>query len=159
MRKNSKKSTGVTQDVADVVKTPIRLERPIGITILGVSFIAVAILMSIAAAMIGTFMAILGSYSAMMNNMISAMGEIFVVFMGILAGIEFTIAYSLFSGKNWGRITVIVLSIVDFIVHCATLVVGNLFAIPHIILDVMVFFYMWKPSVVSYFNQEKSNLV
>jgi hypothetical protein len=109
--------------------------------------------------MIGTFMAILGSYSAMMNNMISAMGEIFVVFMGILAGIGFTIAYSLFSGKNWGRITVIVLSIVDFIVHCATLVVGNLFAIPHIILDVMVFFYMWKPSVVSYFNQEKSNLV
>ena len=139
--------------------TATQSERPIGITILGISFIVVAILMSIAAAMIGTFMAMLGSYSSMMNNMISAMGGSFVVFIGILAGIEFTIAYALFSGKSWGRITVIVLSIVDFLIHCATLVIGNLFAIPHIILDVIVFFYMWKPSVVSYFDREKSKLV
>jgi len=101
----------------------------------------------------------LGSYSSMMNNMISAMGGSFVVFIGILAGIEFAIAYALFSGKSWGRITVIVLSIVDFLIHCATLVIGNLFAIPHIVLDVIVFFYMWKPSVVSYFDREKSKLV
>ena len=139
--------------------TATQSERPIGITILGISFIVVAILMSIAAAMIGTFMAMLGSYSSMMNNMISAMGGSFVVFIGILAGIEFTIAYALFSGKSWGRITVIVLSIVDFLIHCATLVIGNLFAIPHIVLDVIVFFYMWKPSVVSYFDREKSKLV
>lgn len=139
--------------------TATQSERPIGITILGISFIVVAILMSIAAAMIGTFMAMLGSYSTMMNNMISAMGGSFVVFIGILAGIEFAIAYALFSGKSWGRITVIVLSIVDFLIHCATLVIGNLFAIPHIVLDVIVFFYMWKPSVVSYFDQAKSKLV
>ena len=146
--------------MTDVTKnTATQSERPIGITILGISFIVVAILMSIAAAMIGTFMAMLGSYSSMMNNMISAMGGSFVVFIGILAGIEFTIAYALFSGKSWGRITVIVLSIVDFLIHCATLVIGNLFAIPHIVLDVIVFFYMWKPSVVSYFDREKSKLV
>lgn len=144
--------------MADVANT-IQSERPLGITILGISFIVVAVLMSIAAAMIGTFMAMLGSYSAMMNNMISVMGGVFVVFVGILAVIEFAIAYALFSGKSWGRITVIVLSIVDFLVHCATLVMGNLFAIPHIILDVIVFFYMWKPSVVSYFDKEKSKLV
>jgi len=139
--------------------TATQSERPIGITILGISFIVVAILMSIAAAMIGTFMAMLGIYSTMMNNMISAMGGSFVVFIGILAGIEFVIAYALFSGKSWGRITVIVLSIVDLFVHYATLVIGNLFAIPHIVLDVIVFFYMWKPSVVSYFDREKSKLV
>ena len=141
--------------MADVAKnTATQSERPIGVTILGISFIVVGILMSIAAAMIGTFMTMLGSYSAMMNNMISAMGGIFVVFIGILAGIEFTIAYALFSGKNWGRITVIVLAIVDFLVHCATLVIGNLFAIPHIIIDLIVLFYMWKPNVISYFNQK-----
>jgi hypothetical protein len=146
--------------LTDVTKnTATQSERPIGITILGISFIVVAILMSIAAAMIGTFMAMLGIYSSMMNNMISAMGGSFVVFIGILAGIEFAIAYALFSAKSWGRITVIVLSIVDFLVHCATLVMGNLFAIPHIVLDVIVFFYMWKSSVVSYFDREKSKLV
>ena len=142
--------------MADVANTPtIQSERPLGVTILGISFIAVAVLMSIAAAMIGTFMAMLGIYSAMMNNMISAMGGSFVVFIGILAGIEFAIAYALFSGKSWGRITIIILSIVDFLIHCATLVIGNLFAIPHIILDVIVFFYMWKTSVVSYFDKTK----
>ena len=142
--------------MSDITKTPsVRSERPLGVTILGISFIVVAILMSIAAAMIGTFMAMLGVYSTMMNSMISAMGGSFVVFIGILAGIEFTIAYALFSGKRWGRITIIVLSIVDFLAHCATLVIGNLFAIPHIVLDVIIFFYMWKPSVVSYFNQEQ----
>ena len=146
--------------MTDVTKnTATQSERPIGITILGISFIVVAILMSIAAAMIGTFMAMLRIYSSMMNNMISAMGGSFVVFIGILAGIEFVIAYALFSGKSWGRITVIVLSIVDLFVHYATLVIGNLFAIPHIVLDVIVFFYMWKPSVVSYFDREKSKLV
>lgn len=145
--------------MSDVAKSSIQPERPVGITILGISFIVVAILMSIATAMIGTFMAMLGSYSTMMNNMISAMGGIFLVFIGILAGIEFTIAYALFNGKSWGRITIIVLAIVDFLVHCATLVIGNLFAIPHIILDLVVLFYMWKPSVVSYFNQEKSKFV
>jgi len=34
------------------------------------------------------------------------------------------------------------------------LVVGNIFAIPHIVLDLIVFFYMWKPNVVAYFNQK-----
>lgn len=146
--------------MADVANTPtIQSERPIGVTILGISFIVVGILMSIAAAMIGTFMAMLGSYSSMMNNMISALGGIFFVFIGILATIEFMIAWALFSGKSWGRITVIVLSIVDFLLHCATLVVGNLFAIPHIVLDLIVFFYMWKPNIVSYFDKEKSKLV
>lgn len=95
--------------MTDVSKsTATQSERPIGITILGISFIVIAILMAIAAAMIGTFMAMLGIYSAMMTNVISAMGGSFVVFIGILAGIEFTIAYALFSAKSWGRITVIV---------------------------------------------------
>jgi hypothetical protein len=144
----------------DVAKSsPVQSERPIGVTILGISFVVLGILMAFAAAMIGTFMGMLGDYSSMMNNMISVLGGIFIVFIGLLTTIEFAIAWALFSGKSWGRITVIVLSIVDFIVHCATLVVGNLFAIPHIVLDLIVFFYMWKPSVISYFDKEKSKLV
>lgn len=138
--------------MTDAKVPSIQSERPIGITILGISFIVVAILMSIAAAMIGTFMAMMGSYSTMMSSMISAMGGIFAVFIGILAGIEFAIAYSLFSGKSWGRIAVIVLSIVDFLVHSVTLAMGNLFAIPHIILDLVILYYMWRPHVIAYFK-------
>jgi hypothetical protein len=74
--------------------------------------------------------------------------------VGILVAIEFAIAWALFNGKSWGRIAVMVLSMADFIIHCVTLVVGNIFAIPHIVLDLIVFFYMWKPNVVAYFNQK-----
>jgi hypothetical protein len=36
--------------------------------------------------------------------------------VGILTAIEFVIAWALFSGKSWGRIIVLVLSMVNFIV-------------------------------------------
>lgn len=118
--------------------------------------------MIMAVVMVVTFTSMMGGYSSMIGNMMgntmTVFGSVIAVGVGILAAIEFVIAWTLFSGKSWGRITVMVLSMVDFILHCATLVVGNLFAIPHIILDLLVFFYMWKPSVVSYFNKEKLSL-
>ncbi|MBM3910299.1 MAG: hypothetical protein FJ356_01465 [Thaumarchaeota archaeon] len=134
----------------------IRKERPLGITILGILFIIFGIWMAIAAAMIGTVIAILGTYShMMMGSMMSALGGTIAIFIGIFAAIEFAIAWALFSGMRWARITVIVLAIVDLIAHGATLPIGNLFAVPHIILDLLVLVYMWMPNVVSYFNQRQ----
>ena len=133
-------------------------ERPTGVTILGIIYIVFAILMIIAVAMVVAFTAMMGSYSTMFGNIMGStmtvFGGVIAVGAGILAGIEFIIAWALFSGKSWGRIVVIVLSMVDFIIHCATLVVGNFFAIPHIILDLIVLFYMWKPNVIAYFSQK-----
>lgn len=145
--------------MADAAKVPsIQSERPTGVTILGIIYIIFAVLMVTTVAMVLAFTAMMGNYSTMFGNM---MGNTMTVFAGligigagILAAIEFVIAWALFSGKSWGRIVVIVLSIVDFIIHCATLVVGNFFAIPHIILDLVVLFYMWKPNVIAYFNQK-----
>src|SRR3989338_7551005 len=125
--------------MSDTARNSIRKERPLGITILGIIFIIFGIWMAITAAMIGTVIAILGSYSHMMSSVISALGG----------------ATALFSGIKWGRILVIVLSIVDLVAHSSTLAIGNLFAIPHIILDLLVLFYMWMPNVVSYFNQKQ----
>ncbi|TBR08556.1 MAG: hypothetical protein EPO62_06660 [Candidatus Nitrosotenuis sp.] len=113
-------------------------------------------------AMVMTFSTIMGSYSStiggMMGNTMSVFGGVIAVGVGILAAIEFAIAWALFSGKRGGRITVIVLSVIDLVVHCITLAAGNLFAIPHVVLDLIVLFYMWKPSVVSYFNKEMLSL-
>ncbi|MBI2006299.1 MAG: hypothetical protein HYS75_03380 [Nitrosopumilales archaeon] len=67
--------------------------------------------MTITAAMIGTVIAILGSYSHMMSSEIPALGGATALFIGIFAAIEFAIAWALFSGIKWGRIIVIVLSI------------------------------------------------
>lgn len=140
--------------MADAKAPSVQSERPVGVTILGIIYVVFAILMIIAVAMVVAFSTMMGIFSSMMGNTMTVFGGVIAVGVGILAAIEFTIAYALFSGKSWGRTTVIVLSIVDFLVHCATLVIGNLFAIPHIVLDLIVLFYMWKPNVISYFNQK-----
>ena len=143
-------------------KPSIQSERPAGITVLGIIHIIFGILMMVTVAMMVAFTSMMGGYSSMIGNMMgstmTAFGSVIGVGVGILAAIEFVIAWALFTGKRWGRITIIVLSIVDLIVHCATLALGNLFAIPHIVLDLIVLFYMWKPSVVSYFNKETTSL-
>lgn len=137
---------------------PSKSERPTGITVLGIIYIIFGVLMIVTVAMLATFSVMMGGYSSMiggmMGNTMTVFGGIIAVGVGILAAIEFAIAWALFSGKSWGRTTIIVLSVVDLIVHCITLAAGNLFAIPHIVLDLIVLFYMWKPSVVSYFNKE-----
>ncbi|MBI5146728.1 MAG: hypothetical protein HZA84_05860 [Thaumarchaeota archaeon] len=148
--------------VTDAKIPAIQSERPASVTILGIIYVIFGVLMIMTVVMVVTFTSMMGDYSSMIGNMMgstmTAFGSVIAVGVGILAVIEFVIAWVLLSGKRWGRITVMVLSMVDFIVHCATLVTGNLFAIPHIILDLIVFFYMWKPSVVSYFNREASSL-
>lgn len=137
-------------------------ERPAGVAILGTIYIIFGILMIIAVAMVLAFTAMMDSFSSMMSSMMgntmTVFGGVVALGVGILAAIEFIISWALFSGKTRGRIIIIVLSMVDFIIHCVTLFVGNVFAIPHIILDLITFFYMWKPSVVSYFNKETSLL-
>ena len=144
--------------MADTAKVPsIQSERPAGITILGIAYIIFGVLMIMTVTMVVTFTSMMGGYSSMLNNMMGNTMTVFagfiVVGVGVLAAIEFTIAWALFSGKNKGRTTVIILSMIDFIIHCVTLFVGNVFAIPHIILDLITFFYMWKPNVVEYYNQ------
>jgi len=146
------------------VKVPsIQSERPAGVTVFGVIYVIFGVLMIMAVAMVVTFTSMMGGYSStiggMMGNTMTVFGSVIGIGVGILAAIEFVIAWALFSGKSWGRITVMVLSMVDFIVHCTTLVIGNLFAIPHIVLDLIVFFYIWKPSVISYFDREKIKLI
>lgn len=108
--------------MADVSKsTAVGQQRPLGITVLGIIFIIFGIWMAVAAAMIGTLTAMIassspmignmmGTYSNMMGSMVSVFGGVIAVFIGIFAAVEFAIAWALFSGKNWGRITVIVLS-------------------------------------------------
>ena len=101
---------------------------------------------AVGAAMLGVSggMGYFGMFSAVL-------GGIFLILFGILAAIEFVIAGALFSGKHWGRVIVIVLSIISLIIGLVSMV-GNLFSILGIILDVVVLWYMWRPHVIAYFN-------
>lgn len=113
--------------------------------------------MLIVVATVLTFTTMMDDYSSMiggmMGNTMTVFGNIIVVGVGIIAVIEFTISWAVFSGTNTGRMITMILSMTDFIVHCITLFVGNVFAIPHIALDLITFFYMWKPNVTKYYKQ------
>lgn len=136
---------------------PSNKERPVGVAILGITYAIFAVLMLVVVAMVLTFTTMMDDYSSMiggmMGNTMIVFGNVIAVGVGILAAIEFTISWALLSGTNTGRLIVIVLSMTDFIIHCITLFVGNVFAIPHIVLDLITFFYMWKPNVTKYYKQ------
>ena len=126
------------------------MSRPTGITILGILHLiggsASLILATMGAAMLG----VSGSMSYM-GMMPAALGGIFLIIFGILAATEFIIAGALFSGKPWGRITVIVLSIIGLMVGLVS-IIGNPFSILNIMLDAFVLWYMWRPHVIAYFG-------
>jgi len=126
------------------------LTRPLGITILGILHLiggAVSLVMAaMGAAMLGISggMGYMGMFSA-------ALGGVFLIIFGVIAAIEFVIAGALFSGKPWGRIIVIVFSIIGIIVGLAS-IVGNPFSALSIVLDGIVLWYMWRPHVIAYFG-------
>ena len=126
------------------------MSRPLGITILGILHLiggSVSLIMaSVGAAMLGVSggMGYFGMFSA-------ALGGIFLIMFGILAVTEFVIAGALFSGKPWGRIIIIILSIIGLIMSLVS-IIGNPFSILNIILNAIVLWYMWRPYVIAYFN-------
>lgn len=126
------------------------MDRPTGITVLGILYIIAGIVWIVLAAFIG---ALSSSFmgSSMMGGM-AAIGGFIAGIAAIAAIIEFVIAGALFSGKSWGRIIVIVLSIIDLIIEVISLIAANGFAIVFIILDLVVLYYMWRPHVISYFK-------
>lgn len=138
-------------------------DRPTGITVLGILQIIIGIILAISAAFLGAFSGMIGNmmYQHMDNNMMWGMGPDFLgtlggviaIFLGILAGISFLIAWALFSAKRWGRTLVIVFSIIDLVFAAASLFSGNGFGVASIILDAIILYYMWRPHVIAYFNK------
>lgn len=126
------------------------MTRPLGITVLGI--------LHLIGGAISTIMAVFGVVMLGISGSIgdfgmfsAALGGIFLIMFGILAAIEFAIAGALFSGKPWGRMIVIVLSIIGAVIGLAS-IVGNPFSILSVVLDGVVLWYMWRPHVIAYFG-------
>lgn len=126
------------------------MARPLGITILGILHLIGGAASLVMAAMRAAMLGISGSmgYFGMFS---AAFGGVFLIMFGMLAAIEFVIAGALFSGKSWGRIVVIVLSIIGLIMSLASMI-GNPFSILNIMLNGVVLWYMWRPHVIAYFG-------
>ena len=126
------------------------MDRPTGITVLGVLYVLAGIAWIAMAFMMGAL-----SSSFLGNSMMGGMAAIGGMVTGIaviVAAIEFVIAGALFSGKSWGRTIVIVLVIIDLIIQVMSIFGMNVFGIAFIILDLVVLYYMWRPHVIEYFK-------
>jgi len=127
--------------------------RPTGITVLGTLYIIFGIILLVTAAIFG---ALSSSFSN--SSFLSGFGAVAGLVSGIsvmAAIIEFIIAGALLSGKNWGRVLVIIFAIIDLLLNATSLLAGNVFGIIPIILDIIVLYYMWRPHVIAYFKGEE----
>jgi len=124
--------------------------RPTGITVLGILHLIGGAVSLIIATMGAAMLGLSGSMGYM-GMMAAGFGGIFLIIFGILAVIEFVIAGALFSGKSWGRMIVIVLSVIGLVISLVS-IMGNPFSMLNIILDAFVLWYMWRPHVIAYFG-------
>ena len=124
--------------------------RPTGITILGILHLIGGVI-SLLGVAFGAAMLGMSGAMGFMGMFPAALGGIFLIIFGALAVIEFAIAGALFSGKPWGRMVVIILSIIGLIIGLMS-IMGNPFSLLSVILDVFVLWYMWRPHVILYFN-------
>ncbi|MCL4435194.1 MAG: zinc ribbon domain-containing protein [Thaumarchaeota archaeon] len=104
---------------------PSRVSRPLGITILG----AIQIIGSIAVLMIGVGLSfLLGPLS---------------IFMFPLAVLPLLFAVSLFTGRNWARVLMMIGAVLDIL------------SIVGVIWGALLLWYLTRPHVVAYFKQPK----
>jgi len=101
------------------------MERPLGVTIIGIFQILGAILFILIGTLFAAFSPILG---------------LFLLPVGVIALI---IGLALFTGKNWARILVIIGGVLDLLT-----IVG----IP---IGIIIIVYFRRQNVVAYFNQNK----
>ena len=143
--------------------TPPQVSRPVGITILAVLQLIAGIIFLIGAIGMGAIstmggMGGIGGMSGMngmpsFGPMIVAFGGLLAVFFAILAVFAFIISGALFSGKRWGRMLVIVISIIDLITGGVSVAGGNGAGIVGMILNLVILYYMWRPHVIAYFHR------
>ena len=113
--------------------------RPLGVTI-------IAIL-----AVIGGIGSVLSGFAIM--AIIPFLGIIFGGLLIIIGLAYFVVAYGLWKGLNWAWNITLIVSVIGIIVGLGSIVVGNIGALFHLIVNVVVIYYLYRPNVKAYFGK------
>jgi hypothetical protein len=113
--------------------------RPLGVTI-------IAIL-----AVIGGIGSVLSGLAIM--AIIPLLGIIFGGLLIIIGLAYFVVAYGLWKGLNWAWNITLIVSVIGIIVGLGSIVVGNVGALFHLIVNVIVIYYLYRPNVKAYFGK------
>ena len=113
--------------------------RPLGVTI-------IAIL-----AVIGGIGSLLSGFTVM------AVGPFVGIVLGVILIIiglaYFAVAYGLWKGLNWAWTITLIVSAIGIIVGIGLIIVGNVGAIFHVIINGIVIYYLYRPNVKAYFGK------
>jgi uncharacterized membrane protein (DUF2068 family) len=113
-------------------------QRPIGVTIIAL-------------------LAILGGIAFLASGLVTLLIPLIGIFIGsglfILGLAYFLMAYGLWNGKSWAWTLTLILSGIGIIVGIGSIVVGNLGSIFHIIINVIIIYYLYRPNVKAFFDK------
>ena len=70
-----------------------------------------------------------------------------------LAIAYFVVAYGLWKGKRWAWTITLILSAIGIISGIASIAVGNAGAVFHIIINVAIIYYLFRPNVKAFFGK------
>ena len=122
--------------------------RPIGVTIIailtiigGIGFLA----SGIAAVVAAPFLSDMEGLSAGIGAALMALGIAY-----------FVMAYGLWKGKGWAWTITLVLSFIGIVLGIASIVTGNIGAVFHLIINIIVVYYLYRPNVKAFFGKPVS---
>jgi hypothetical protein len=122
--------------------------RPLGVTIIailtiigGIGFLA----SGIAAVVAAPFLSDMEGLSAGIGAALIALGIAY-----------FVMAYGLWKGKGWAWTITVILSFIGIALGVASIAIGNIGAIFHIIINAIVVYYLYRPHVKAFFGKPVS---
>jgi uncharacterized membrane protein (DUF2068 family) len=119
--------------------------RPLGVTIIAILTIigGIGFLASGIAAVVATpFLSDMGGLSAGIGAVLIALGIAY-----------FVMAYGLWKGKGWAWTITLVLSFIGIAFGIVSIVTGNIGAVFHLIINIIVVYYLYRPNVKMFFGK------
>ena len=120
-------------------------DRPLGVTIIAILTIigGIGFLISgITAVGVAPFLPDLGILSAAIGAVLIALGIAY-----------FVMAYGLWKGKGWAWTITLVLSFIGIVLGIASIVTGNIGALFHLVINIIVVYYLYRPNVKIFFGK------
>lgn len=119
--------------------------RPLGVTIIailtiigGIGFLA----SGIAAVVAAPFLSDMEGLSAGIGAALIALGIAY-----------FVMAYGLWKGKGWAWTITLILSYIGIALGIASIITGNIAAVFHLIINIIVVYYLYRPNVKMFFGK------
>lgn len=158
-------------------------KRPIGVTIIAILTIIGGILLLFGGIALVTLAPIINQINVVDNNNMSNSSitlningtnvtipnnTVFILggFMGVIGAVfivigiaSFVVAWGLLKGKAWAWIVTIIITIISIVLNIISIIAGSIESILGLIINGIIIYYLYRPSVKSYFGRIKGPTV